>query len=60
MAANGAFVGDYTGLTSSGNKFLAIFVQAGTDGVLNRVQLIYEEGLRRLRAKEDLRMAALI
>jgi hypothetical protein len=30
--AGGAFVGDDTGLTSSGNKFLALFVQAGTDG----------------------------
>jgi hypothetical protein len=30
--AGGLFVGDYTGLTSSGNKFLALFAQAGTNG----------------------------
>jgi hypothetical protein len=30
--AEGEFVGDYPGLTSSGNKFLAFFAQAGTAG----------------------------
>ena len=30
--AEGEFVGDYPGLTSSGNKFLAFFAQAGTEG----------------------------
>jgi hypothetical protein len=30
--AGGAFVGDYMGLTSSGNRFLSLFIQAGTDG----------------------------
>jgi hypothetical protein len=32
--ATGLFVGDYDGLTSSGNKFLAFFAQAGTAGAL--------------------------
>jgi hypothetical protein len=30
--ANGPFVGDSTGLTSSRNRFLALFAEAGTDG----------------------------
>jgi hypothetical protein len=30
--AGGAFLGDYIGLTSSGNRFLTIFIQSGTAG----------------------------